>query len=73
MRVVRAEKDGPAARGGLEDGDLLLRFGGEPVVGIDDLHRLLSAEQIGQRVPVEVWRLGRRRQVTVMPVEPPAD
>jgi hypothetical protein len=34
---------------------------------------LLSAEQIGQRVPVEVWRLGRRRQVTVMPVEPPAD
>jgi S1-C subfamily serine protease len=73
VRVVRAEKDGPAARGGLEDGDLLLRFGGEPVVGIDDLHRLLSAEQIGQRVPVEVWRLGRRRQVTVMPVEPPAD
>jgi S1-C subfamily serine protease len=73
VRIVRAEKDGPAARGGLEDGDLLLRFGGEPVVGIDDLHRLLSTEQIGRRVPVEVWRLGRRREVTVVPVEPPAD
>ncbi len=73
VRIVRAEKEGPAARGGLEDGDLLLQFGGESVVGIDDLHRLLSAEQIGQHVTVEVWRLGRRRQVTVVPVEPPGD
>jgi S1-C subfamily serine protease len=73
VRIVRAEKEGPAARGGLEDGDLLLRFGGEPVVGIDDLHRLLSADQIAQRVPVEVWRLGRKREVTVVPVEPPTE
>jgi S1-C subfamily serine protease len=73
VRIVRAEKGGPAAHGGLEDGDLLLEFGGESVVGIDDLHRLLSAERIGQVVPIEVWRLGRRRQVTVVPVEPPAE
>jgi S1-C subfamily serine protease len=73
VRIVRAGKDGPAVRGGLQDGDLLLRFDGKAVVGIDDLHRLLGADQIGRSVPVDVWRLGRLVQASVIPVEPPVD
>ena len=73
VRIVRAGKDGPAARGGLEDGDLLLRFDGKPVVGIDDLHRALGAQRIGRDIPVEVWRYGRLVRATVVPVEPPPD
>ena len=73
VRIVRAAKDGPAGRGGLEDGDLLFRFGGQAVAGIDDLHRLLGAEQIGSEMPVDVWRFGRHVRASVVPAEPPPD
>jgi S1-C subfamily serine protease len=71
VRVVNALKDGPAGRGGLADGDLLLRFDGKAVIGIDDLHRLLGVEQIGREIPVDVWRHGRLLQASVIPAEPP--
>jgi S1-C subfamily serine protease len=73
VRVVTAPKDTPAGRGGLQGGDLLLRFDGKPVVGIDDLHRVLGAEQIGRRIAVDLWRFGRLIQATVIPVEPPRE
>ena len=73
VRVVSVPKESPAGRGGLESGDLLLQLDGKPVVGIDDLHRLLSGEKIGQRVEFELWRLGRLVRQTVVPSEPPKD
>jgi serine protease Do len=73
VRIVNVSKEGPAGRSGIENGDLLLRFDGKPVVGIDDLLRSLGAEQIGRQVPVELWRFGRLVQASVMPVEPPRD
>ncbi len=72
-RIVTVSKEGPARRSGIENGDLLLRFDGKPVVGIDDLLRSLGAEQIGRQIPVELWRFGRLVQASVVPVEPPAD
>jgi hypothetical protein len=50
-----------------------LRFGSLPVAGIDDLHRALGADQIGRRVPLELWRFGRLVQSTVVPTEPAND
>ena len=73
VRIVNVSKEGPAGRSGIENGDLLLRFDGKPVVGIDDLLRSLGAEQIGRQVPVELWRFGRLVQATVVPVEPPRE
>jgi S1-C subfamily serine protease len=49
---------------------LLLRFENAPIASIDDLHRALGAEQIGRRVPVELWRFGRLVQSAVVPTEP---
>ncbi len=68
---VMGTQPGPARDAGLTSGDLLLRFDGSPIAGIDDLHRALGAEQIGRKIPVELWRLGRRMTATVVPVEPP--
>ncbi len=73
VRIMNVTKEGPAGRGGIENGDLLLRFDGKPVVGIDDLLRSLGAEQIGQQVPVELWRYGRLVHASVVPVEPPRE
>jgi S1-C subfamily serine protease len=65
--VVSLEKDGPAARAGIRDGDIIVEFGGEPVSGADDLHRLLTGERIGQRLTAALLRGTERVTVTVAP------
>ena len=59
--------DGPAQRVGLERGDLLLELDGEPITGVDRLHRLLTAERAGREVEVQLLRRGKRQAVTLIP------
>jgi S1-C subfamily serine protease len=67
--VASIASDSPAAAAGLRDGDVIFAFGGEPIAGIDDLHRRLTEECIGQPSAVGILRGGRRRQLTVIPSE----
>jgi S1-C subfamily serine protease len=69
--VVSVEAGSPAARAGLRDGDILVAFAEHPVAGADDLHRLLTEERIGQRLPVAVIRGTERLRLDVMPGETP--
>src|SRR5262245_50750734 len=46
----------PAKQAGLLSGDLIISFGGQSIRGIDDLHKLLTDERIGQKTPVTVIR-----------------
>ena len=65
--VAEAQPSSPAERGGLRKGDLLLSFDGEVVRGVDDLHRLLTAERAGKPCVVDVLREGRAVQLTATP------
>ena len=67
--VASIVADSPAAAAGLREGDVMLSFAGEAVSGIDDLHRRLTDDRIGQPCPMVILRAGRRRQVTVVPAE----
>jgi len=67
--VASIGEESPAERAGLRKGDVILGFGGTPVSGIDDLHRLLTDERIDMPTPVIVLRRGERRQLTVVPAE----
>jgi len=67
--IVSVEPNSPAALAGLKDGDVVLAFGGTPVTGVDDLHRLLTEERIGEPTMVTILRAARRRQITVVPRE----
>jgi len=69
--VVSVEKDSPAARAGLRDGDVVLALDGQAVTGIDDLHRLLTADRIGSSAPLTILRSAERRQLTIVPGERP--
>ena len=50
-------------------GDVVLGTADSVVSGIDDLHRLLTEERIGMPAPMIVLRRGRRRRLTIVPVE----
>jgi S1-C subfamily serine protease len=67
--VVSVEPNSPAAAAGVKDGDVLLAFAGTPVTGVDDLHRLLTEEKIGEPTAITFLRSARRRKITVVPAE----
>jgi S1-C subfamily serine protease len=67
--VTSVEPSGPAAAGGLRDGDVILAFAGSPVTGVDDLVRYLGEDRIGVPSEVVLLRNANRAQLTVVPVE----
>lgn len=69
VRLMEIVPDGPAARAGLQAGDIVIAFDGHAVDGIDTLHRLLDAERIGRSAPIAVLRRDRRCECAVTPGE----
>ena len=65
--VVSVEPDSPGARAGVRDGDLIVGFGGKPIAGIDDLHRLLTEDQADKEATLIVVRGSER---VALPVKP---
>ncbi len=64
--VAQVEKESPAEKAGLEEGDILVSYAGQPVAGVDDLHRLNTAEKVGQAMPLEILRgVDRLRKQTL--------
>ncbi len=69
VMVVAVEKEGPAEKAGLREGDVLVGFEGHPVEGMDDLHRLLTEEQVGVETTLEVVRRSEKFLLKVVPEE----
>jgi S1-C subfamily serine protease len=67
--VAGTEPGSPARRAGLRDGDVIVAFAGEPVSGIDELHRHLVAKVIGIPIPVTVIRHTEKLDLVVTPEE----
>ena len=62
--VIDVAGETPAARAGLQPGDVIVRAGGEPVEDAEDVQRALRRAREG-RVVLEVQRQGRRREITL--------
>ena len=63
------EAGGPSTGAGLQAGDLIVSFEDQPVNGIDDLHRLLTAERIGRASRLTVVRRTEKLELSVTPSE----
>jgi serine protease Do len=58
--VSSVEKGSPAERAGLQPGDVIRRAGGQPIIASGDLPAIVSMSKPGERIPLEVWRQGRK-------------
>jgi serine protease Do len=63
--VRNVESGGPAAAGGIEAGDVILSFNGRDISKSTDLPRVVGETKPGTAVPLQVWRKGGTRDLTV--------
>src|SRR5881628_3258627 len=61
--VVSLEQESPAQTGEVREGDVIIGYGTQTVAGIDDLHRLLTDEQVGVRVSLTIVRRAEKIQL----------
>lgn len=71
VEVMSVEDNGPADQAGLQEEDLIVRFGEQPVTSIDDLHKLLLQLPVGVPTAMLLLRGERRLERLVMPVDYP--
>jgi S1-C subfamily serine protease len=72
VRVESIEPGGAAQRAGLEPGDVIIAYDGENVAGVDELHRLLSAERIGKTTRVTLLRRTQKLDLPITATELPS-
>lgn len=55
----------PAAKAGIEDGDVIVSVDGQPIADSSALLRAIAAKKPGNSVVLGVWRNGKEEQMTV--------
>jgi S1-C subfamily serine protease len=67
--VLSLEDNSPAKRAGLRDGDIIVALEGQPVAGVDDLHRLLTDVRVGVSSSLTVLRWTEKLELHIVPEE----
>ncbi len=67
--VVSYDAKSPAKKAGVLEGDIIIGLDDHPIAGIDDLHRLLTEERIGQRSSLVIIRRTEKLSLEVIPDE----
>lgn len=62
--VSNVDAGGPADKAGLRTGDVIRSVNGQPIVASGDLPALIGQSTPGEKVALEVWRAGKREELT---------
>jgi len=67
--VTGTEPDSPAAKAGLQDGDVIIAFNAKPITGVDDLHRQLTGERVDEPATLTIVRRTEKLEIPITPAE----
>ncbi|HYO89714.1 MAG TPA: RIP metalloprotease RseP [Candidatus Limnocylindrales bacterium] len=70
--ILGIAQDSPAAQAGLQPGDLVLAFNGDPISTREDL-QTVTREHLGEEVTLSVWRNGALVDATLTPRSNPPE
>jgi serine protease Do len=62
--VAAVEPNGPAARAGIQPGDVVIAVGGTDIVHAEELPRHVARNAPGSKIPVTILRKGQKREVS---------
>ncbi len=65
VKVQAVSDGGPAAKAGIESGDVVITVAGKNVDRVSQLQRTVRSNNVGQTIPVEVMRFGKKRTFNV--------
>jgi len=71
--VSNVEPNGPAARAGIQRGDVIVRINGQEVTADNTLSFIVANQAIGRSIPIELIRGGRRITVNATIGERPTE
>ena len=71
--VASVEPGGPAAKSGLQAGDVVVGFDGKPIASSGDLPSIVAAAKPGETVSVRVMRQGAERELKLTVGEIPSE
>ena len=63
--VSSVNENSPAAKGGVQPGDVILKFDGKVIEKMRDLPRIVAETDIGAKVSVELFRQGGLKTLTI--------
>ena len=63
--VASVHQSGPASKGGIVAGDVILRFDGKDIEDSRGLPRVVAETETGKTVKVVIWRNGRRETLSI--------
>jgi serine protease Do len=69
--VNSVEKGGPAEKAGIQPSDVILKFDNKEIDSSNELPRIVASTRPGAKVPVQVWRKGDRKDLTLTVGETP--
>src|SRR6184192_4304337 len=67
--VVSVEKNSPAERAGVREGDLIVAFNDQPIGSVHHLHKILVGEQIGVGASLTIVRHTEKLELPILPAE----
>ena len=70
--VVSVEKNSPAEKTGLREGDVIVAFNAKPIGSIHELHKMLMGEQIGIQSEITIVRHTEKLGLAITPAESPS-
>jgi S1-C subfamily serine protease len=70
--VVSVEKNSPAERAEVREGDLIVAFNDRPIGSVHHLHKILVGEQIGISASLTIVRHTEKLELRILPAESPS-